>query len=339
MPSGSVSESVPMAAEGEGQVVVGRGKPLGILILDLMDHPMDHPRVHAEGLGREVVEVVGDPLWDAAALYPYPSRGLFRSLCRGFCRGLARDTCPYPGLYLDPYFCLRLCLGPFHLDNLGKIYGDPTGSRRHIFLKMTCIYHSCHIPAMTCSSRRRADMICRSRPAVDPALDHGPGPGLDHDRAHDLCPDICPSLSPSFLVLVVSRNHPRSSSRWARMEPHLHRHEQVRAGRPHARHVVEGWRLRIHLCARLCPYHLSEGARNPDPYNLFGCAHNPDHNPCLGLGSGRGRGHHTSENETDSSLCCSRACLDTVGNQMVGSPYRGLCRDQNGPGFHFDIAD
>ena len=325
MPSVSVSVSVPMAAEAEGQVVeivgvvvvvvvgVG-GKPLGILILGLMDHrhPMDLPRVR-EALGREVV---GDRLCDVAALYPYPSRGLFHSLCRGFCRGLARDTCPYPGLYLDPCLCLRLGHAPCHLDNLGKTYSDLTDSRRHIFSKMTCIYHSCHIPAMTCSSRRRADMICRSRPAV--ALDHGPGPGLDHDRAHDLYPDTCSSLSPSFLVLVVSQNHPHSSSTSARMEPHLHRHEQVRAGRPRARHVVGGRRLgrrlRFHLCARLCPYHLSEGARNPDPYNFFECVHNPDHNPCLGLGSGRGRGHHTSENETDSSLCCSRACLDTDGN-------------------------
>jgi hypothetical protein len=318
MSSVSMSESVPIAAEAEGQVVVVvvgvGGKPLGILILGLMDHPMDLPRVH-EALGREVV---GDRPGDVVALYPYPSRGLFRSLCRGFCRGLARDTCPYPGPYLDPCLCLRLGHVPCHLDNLGKTYSDLTDSRRHIFSKMTCIYHSCHIPAMTCSSRRRADMICRSRPAVDRALDHGPGPGLDHDRAHDLGPDTCPSLSPSFLVLVVSRNHPRSSGRSARMERHLHRHEQVRAGHPRARHVVEGRRLgrhlRIHLCARLCPYHLSEGARNPDRYNFFGCVHYPDHNPCLGLGSGRGRGHHTSENETYSSLCCSRACLDTGGN-------------------------
>lgn len=353
MPSESESVSVPMAQE---QVVGGEGKPLGILTrgLGLMGHPKDLPRVREllgrEAMGREVLhrEVVGDRLRDAAGLYPYPSRGLFRSLCRGFCRGLARDTCPYPGLYLDPYLYLRLCLGrgrgPCHLDNLGKTYGDPIDSHRHIFSKRTCTYRTCHIPAMTCSSRRRADMICRSRPVVDPdhapALDPGPGPVLDHDRAHDLCPDTSRSPSP-FLVLVVSRNHPRSSSRSARMGPHLHRREQVRVGRPHAQHVVEGRRLRIHLCARPCFYHLSECARNPDPYNLSECARIPDHDPYLGLGSGLGRGRdrHTSENEIGSSLCCSRACLSNVGNEMGGSPYRGLCKGQNGPGLHLDSAD
>lgn len=353
----SVSVSVPTAAETQEQVVAERGKPLGILTLGLMGHPMDLPGVREvldrgavgckklgreelgrEELGCEVVgcEVVVDRLCDAAALYPYPSRGPFRS--RGFYRGLARDTCPYPGLYLDP--CLCLGPGPGHLE---KTYGDPIDSHRHIFSKTTCIYHTCHIPVMTCSSRRRADMIYRSRRAVDPdhrALDPGPGPVLDHDRALDLCPDTCPALSPSpFLVLVVSPNHLRSSSRSARMGPHLHRPEQVRVGRPHARHVAGGRGLRIHLCARPCPYHLSECARNPDPYNLYECARNSDQDPCLGLGSGRGRDRHTSESEIDSSLCCSRASQNSVGSGMGGSPYRGLCRGQYGPGLHFDSAD
>lgn len=325
--------SLPIAAHAEEQRVGWGGKPLGILSLGLlpMGHPLGLPRV-AEALVHEAAAVVAR-LRDAGVLYPYPSRGLGRHLCRGFYRGLFRDTCPYPGLYPVPYLCLclRLGLGLCHPDNPVKTYSDPTDTRLHIFSKTACIYRTCHIPAMTCSSsRRRADMICRSRPAVDPdhapALDHDLVPGFDHDRAHDLSPDTSPALSPSLvLVLVVSPNLRRNSSRSVKMGLHFH-HAQARVARPHARHAVEGRRLRIHLCVHLCPYHLSD------------CVHSPDLDPCLGLGldSGHGRGHHTFGNEIGSSLGCSRACLNIVGSVMGGSRHRGLCGGQNGLGSHSD---